>query len=1263
MHVIGAGGTAPVTGDGHATASRTAPTTASRALDRRGSTTSSASTRRVPANTTAPPTTNWQQGPGHRPADRRRRRRLARAHGVARRRRLLDHRATRRPSPARARTSSRPPPSTPPATAPSATTPCSIDDTLPGRHDRHRPSAGRTGPSTSPSTAPTRTPASTASSGSSTRSRSAPAPTAPSVHDRHARPAQLPHPRRSTRSATRARGPTTHVWVDIHGPADTTVIPTGWITDPSTVDQHHRRRQRRPRHPAHPVASSTAPRPATSSAPTPTPVTVTGDGVHKLEVRITDDLGPRPRLAHAPGQDRHRQPGRQHDRRGRLAPARPTSTCSCAAPTRTRRSRASSGASTAATSLSASANNHEVRVAGNGVHTLETRDRRQRRPRAAPGRRTRSSSTPTLPTNTHPGRSRGLAQHALLGRAQRHRRRAPAWPRSTARIQLEGEPAGAEHEGTRNVDPRRDRPTTARTRSSTRVRDNAGNYSAWRAETIRIDRVAADRRHGLSVGAPVGNRHVVTFNPQDDRSGVAGVEWKLDGGAVKTTADGHDHRRGRAHAVRARAGQRRQLERLGRPHDHGRQLGLDTTAPTDTTVDPDARGSSAPTRSTVTADRRHRRHRRRLRPVALRRQPDRPGPERQRVHDHRGRRARDRDARGRQGRQRLRLAPPDAADRHARQPTDTTVDRRRGWTNPQHVHAAARPTRRRASPASSTRSTTAAPVAGRRRHHRHAPGRRRLPRSPPRARQRRPVPRAGRSTSSSVDTVLPVQHERRRADDVADERAVARADRHRRRVRRRPRASGAWTAATIQTGTPPRSSHRGHADARDADRRQGRQRLRPGARRPSGSTAPSRSTRRRAPTAPWRKTNFTTTVTGTDATPGSGVPRDRVQARQRLAVTTTPASRSRPRARTSSTRAWSTSPATRPTGATDTIGIDKTVPTLAVDCGRRRLAQQRRPTCTVSGRRRRLRPADADRRARRRRGRRRIGGSLHRRGRRRLDRQLPRRRRRRQRDDRPAPTVKIDRTPPAAAVTCAPGAGTTLGLQGRRAPTRSPALTGLSWSVDGSAADADRQRRHVQRRQGHGRGLRDRRRRQRRRVRAGHARRPHAGRRRRRRRTTDRRADAALHERGRPAAQGRRAPPRACSASSRSRRRRPGRPSTCARSRSARARSSSSVKVTTGKKSKTFTKTQTTKKGYSTRISVSASAAADGHGHADRQPQVRQALGHLRQRRAPKLEVTRRVDVPRSLATIVRKRAKGACPCPERPGSSSSPTRPPRPPR
>lgn len=70
---------------------------------------------------------------------------------------------------------------------------------------------------------------------------------------------------------------------------------------------------------------------------------------------------------------------------------------------------------------------------------------------------------------------------------------------------------------------------------STRVKDVAGNTSAWRDETVRIDSVKpADT---TTVPATVGNGRKVTLTATDALSGPSGsVEWQLDNGAVKTSA-------------------------------------------------------------------------------------------------------------------------------------------------------------------------------------------------------------------------------------------------------------------------------------------------------------------------------------------------------------------------------------------------------------------------------------------------------------------------------------------------------------------------------------------------------------------------------------------------------------------------------------------------------------------------------------------------------------------------------------------------------
>jgi hypothetical protein len=70
---------------------------------------------------------------------------------------------------------------------------------------------------------------------------------------------------------------------------------------------------------------------------------------------------------------------------------------------------------------------------------------------------------------------------------------------------------------------------------STRVQDNAGNYSAWRDETIRIDSVKPVDTTTVDPVVPGGRK--VTITGTDDNSGLSGaVEWVLDNGPTRTSA-------------------------------------------------------------------------------------------------------------------------------------------------------------------------------------------------------------------------------------------------------------------------------------------------------------------------------------------------------------------------------------------------------------------------------------------------------------------------------------------------------------------------------------------------------------------------------------------------------------------------------------------------------------------------------------------------------------------------------------------------------
>ena len=845
------------------TGSRTAPTTASPALDRLGRPLRP-DRLRVPANTTTPPTASWRKGPVNVPLTARRPRRLARAHRVAHRRRpelddrQLGHRQRHGRPPARDRRGRR------------RRQPHRAQRHRPGRqhasgrhHDhprrlaerrRRRPGRPR----------PTPTPASTASSGRSTPSRPAPAPRARSSAS--ARTASTTSARASsTRSATRASWVDHTVMVNIAGPGRHDRHPERLDHRPVGRPRHHRRPQRLPRHPAHPVAAR---RRHHRRRPGHRHDARDGHRRRRPRARGADHrrLGPHQRLAHAPGQDRHGR-SRSTTRPSRPAGSRsPTSTCSCAAPTSTRRSRASSGASTAATSS------------------------------APPRTTTRSASRATAPTRSRPASSTTPAG-AASGRCTRSgwtrrcrptpRRPSPAGWRNTPysvvlngsdagsgvssvrwRIDLEDEPAGDELEGTRDVaraEIDRDGSHTLQHPHPRRRRQLL--HLARRADPHRPR--APDRRHGLSVraGRQPPRRHLQPAGRPLGR--------RRRSSASSTTAASRPPPRRRSPAparTRCRVRVRDNAGNWSAWADHAITvvLGLDTTAPTDTTVDPDA----------VAA---RRLHGRRAPPTddidgtgvdyvqwRYGNQPAGQGPNGSEFTISDRRRARHRDARGRQGRQRDPVAPPDAAPGHdrsrPRRPSITS-----GWTN------------RNTFTLQATDATSgvanieykignAAPIVAANGADRHAPERRRLPHQPSRARQRGPVVGLEGRRRSRVDTVLPVNTSAA-APTTWQTTTLALA------LTGTDAASGVdhaeWrvNSGTIQSGSTTAVSTEGIADARDADRRPRRQRLRPGARRASASTAPSRSTPRPRSTAPWRKTNFTTTVTGSDASPGSGVAR------------------------------------------------------------------------------------------------------------------------------------------------------------------------------------------------------------------------------------------------------------------------------------------------------------------------------------------------------------------------------------------------------
>jgi hypothetical protein len=71
----------------------------------------------------------------------------------------------------------------------------------------------------------------------------------------------------------------------------------------------------------------------------------------------------------------------------------------------------------------------------------------------------------------------------------------------------------------------------------TRVVDKAGNPSAWRQETVKIDRTAPANVTSVPASGWQNTNFSTTVAGTDAVSGVAGVEWKLDGGGVSTTTN------------------------------------------------------------------------------------------------------------------------------------------------------------------------------------------------------------------------------------------------------------------------------------------------------------------------------------------------------------------------------------------------------------------------------------------------------------------------------------------------------------------------------------------------------------------------------------------------------------------------------------------------------------------------------------------------------------------------------------------------------
>ncbi len=825
------------------------------------------------------------------------------------------------------------------------------------------------------------------------------------------------------------------VLVDINGPTDTTVVPVGWVTTPSTIVNVT----------GVDTAGSGVVRVEWELDDTttgdvasagPVPVTISGDGVHKLETRLTDGLGDtsgwntqfvridtvtpdrhdhrRHRLAAARGAQRH------HRRHGRALRASSTS----------------SGSSTAWPAATV-ATSHLLEVAGNGEHTLETRvadhaghysawaSRTIRLDATSPDNLTptvastgwRTTSYSVLldgsdsvsgvhsvrwrvdggPENVGTRRGRGR-----LGDRQRHAHAGDPRPRRRGQLLLLA--LGGRSTSTRS--PRRTRPSIRSRRSATATRSrsraptpipafpatSAGGSTTVRSRRARRPRSSATGAHSLetSVEDNAGNQSPWT-------TGTVTVDPNLPG--------------------------------------------EDTDAPIDTTTIPtnwrtanytvtvsadDAGGSgveyvewrldgnatqSGPAGSTfvVSTDGQH------------------------------DIETRATDLAGNVSAWRSQTLKVDKTV-----PADTTA-LPADWTNSPTVALTATDDDL-GHPAHRIQDQQRDHADGRQRREPAGVHRRHLHDQPPRAGRRRP--RDGLEERHLQGRHGdPGEHERGRADRVADERALARADRHRRAVRRRP--------CRVARGRrqPPRPARRRWCRAR------ARRRSRPGSSTRRATTRPGRSETVRVdltkpvnttptPTAAWIKTNYSATVSGTD--PVSGVSVLQYSLDGGSVITGSTVSVSAEGTHTLLTRVLDTA-GNASDWRTDTIGIDKTAPAMSVSCGQ--IAWRSTPAaCSVSAdggasgmstltAARNGGAADT------------VTNSLYT-----VDAEGSSTLSFRAVDGAGNETVttadvKIDRTPPAAAVTCAAGTGTSYLCRATGSDAVS-GLSALSYSVNGAAASA-----------------------------------------------------------------------------------------------------------------------------------------------------------------------------------------------------------------
>jgi hypothetical protein len=322
------------------------------------------------------------------------------------------------------------------------------------------------------------------------------------------------------------------VWVNIAGPIDETAVPTTWYTTPTvhvdiTGTDNLNRDLARIQWRLDGQPGGDVSNPAGSTVP----VTISGDGVHQLEVRMTDvDNRVLDWHTHLVKIDTVTPIDLTTVASGWLplsslnVNVRGTDTYSDIQSVEWRIDGGNVG--------SATSDQHDVTVSGDGVHTLETRviDNAGLPSAWTPRTIKLDSTAPTNLTPVAPTGWRNTPYSVVLDGADALSGVASvSW-----KIQLQGMAESGENVGSAGHE-------TATVNQdgthllSTRVRDIGGTTSAWRTEVIQIDRVLPTDNTTYP-SASVGNRYVVNFNPADDRSGVAAVEWKLDGGLTKTNS-------------------------------------------------------------------------------------------------------------------------------------------------------------------------------------------------------------------------------------------------------------------------------------------------------------------------------------------------------------------------------------------------------------------------------------------------------------------------------------------------------------------------------------------------------------------------------------------------------------------------------------------------------------------------------------------------------------------------------------------------------